>query len=183
MAGVSEPNEATRRRRDEIVALYRELGPELTRWARLLVGDAQAARCVREAFVRLYSGADIVLIDDPVHEARIALFSVARSYRTSTRKRDRRQPDPNVPPAIAALQQLTARQRECVVLRHYGGMSEGQTARIIGISIGSVRTHYRCPPPGRCGKRTANHRALNLLVVSFRACRSTSTPRTRVCKN
>jgi DNA-directed RNA polymerase specialized sigma24 family protein len=94
MAGVSKPNEATRRRRDEIVALYRELGPELTRWARLLVGDAQAARCVREAFVRLYSGADILLIDDPVHEARIALFSVARSYRTSTRKKDRRQPDP-----------------------------------------------------------------------------------------
>jgi len=42
---------------------------------------------------------------------------------------------------VALLAALPVRQRECVVLRHYAGLSEAETADLIGISVGSVKTH------------------------------------------
>jgi RNA polymerase sigma-70 factor (sigma-E family) len=41
----------------------------------------------------------------------------------------------------AALQKLPRRQRETVVLRYLGDLSEAQTADLIGCSVGSVKTH------------------------------------------
>jgi RNA polymerase sigma-70 factor (sigma-E family) len=41
----------------------------------------------------------------------------------------------------AALERLPRRQRETVVLRYLGDLSEAQTADLIGISVGSVKTH------------------------------------------
>jgi hypothetical protein len=40
-----------------------------------------------------------------------------------------------------ALQQLPARQREALVLRHWLGLKEGDIAAAMGISSGSVKTH------------------------------------------
>ena len=40
-----------------------------------------------------------------------------------------------------ALQQLPARQREALVLRHWLGLKEGEIAAAMGISSGSVKTH------------------------------------------
>ncbi|MGW7170197.1 RNA polymerase sigma factor [Streptomyces sp. NPDC054884] len=42
---------------------------------------------------------------------------------------------------IDALQQLPARQREALVLRHWLGLKEGEIAAAMGISCGSVKTH------------------------------------------
>ena len=42
---------------------------------------------------------------------------------------------------VAALRQLSDRQRACLVLRHYEDRSESEIAEILDISIGSVRTH------------------------------------------
>jgi DNA-directed RNA polymerase specialized sigma24 family protein len=47
--------------------------------------------------------------------------------------------DPN--PQISALRALPYRQREAVVLRHHMGLSERQTAQVMGISIGAARSH------------------------------------------
>ncbi|MGR6969606.1 sigma-70 family RNA polymerase sigma factor [Streptomyces cynarae] len=42
---------------------------------------------------------------------------------------------------IRALQQLPARQREALVLRHWLGLKEQEIAAAMGISCGSVKTH------------------------------------------
>lgn len=41
----------------------------------------------------------------------------------------------------AALAALPDRQRACVALRFYAGLSEAETANTLGISTGSVKTH------------------------------------------
>ena len=41
----------------------------------------------------------------------------------------------------AALAQLSSRQRECVALRYFAGLTEPAVARELGISVGSVKTH------------------------------------------
>ena len=42
---------------------------------------------------------------------------------------------------IAALQRLTARQREAIVLRYYADLSEAEIATVMGISRGAVKSH------------------------------------------
>jgi RNA polymerase sigma-70 factor (sigma-E family) len=42
---------------------------------------------------------------------------------------------------VDALQQLPARQREALVLRHWLGLKESEIAAAMGISAGSVKTH------------------------------------------
>ncbi|GCB50511.1 RNA polymerase sigma factor [Streptomyces sp. NL15-2K] len=42
---------------------------------------------------------------------------------------------------VDALQQLPARQREALVLRHWLGLKESEIAAVMGISGGSVKTH------------------------------------------
>ncbi len=42
---------------------------------------------------------------------------------------------------IVALRALPGRQRECLVLRYYGDLSEAQIAAAMGISPGAVKSH------------------------------------------
>jgi DNA-binding CsgD family transcriptional regulator len=42
---------------------------------------------------------------------------------------------------VAALQGLTARQREAIVLRYYADLSEAEIAEAMGISRGAVKSH------------------------------------------
>ena len=42
---------------------------------------------------------------------------------------------------VAALQHLTARQREAIVLRYYADLSEAEIAQVMGISRGAVKSH------------------------------------------
>lgn len=47
--------------------------------------------------------------------------------------------DPMTTELVRALQQLSPRQRECVVLRHYLDLSEKETAATLGVSVGAVK--------------------------------------------
>ena len=42
---------------------------------------------------------------------------------------------------VTALRTLPARQREALVLRYYGDLSEAQIAAAMGISRGAVKSH------------------------------------------
>ena len=42
---------------------------------------------------------------------------------------------------VAALQSLPKRQREAITLRYVAGLGEAETARALGISAGTVKTH------------------------------------------
>jgi RNA polymerase sigma factor (sigma-70 family) len=42
---------------------------------------------------------------------------------------------------VAAVRTLPTRQRDCVVLRFYGDLSDTEIADVLGISAGSVKTH------------------------------------------
>src|SRR5258708_31314244 len=85
--------------------------------------------------------------------------SVVNRSRSVLRRRvvaDRNAPEPpaNMPNAehgaivllersavLAALRALPPSQREALVLRYYGDMSEAQIASVMGISRGSVKSH------------------------------------------
>lgn len=42
---------------------------------------------------------------------------------------------------IEALRSLPTRQRECLVLRYYGDLSEAQIAQSMSVSVGAVKSH------------------------------------------
>ena len=50
-------------------------------------------------------------------------------------------PSREVATVVAALRELPARQREAVVLRYYGNLSESDIACAMGISKGAVKSH------------------------------------------
>ena len=49
--------------------------------------------------------------------------------------------DPMTTDLVRALQQLSPRERECVVLRHYLDLSEKDTAATLRISVGAVKSY------------------------------------------
>jgi RNA polymerase sigma factor (sigma-70 family) len=44
---------------------------------------------------------------------------------------------------LAAIDQLSLRQRQCIVLRYYGGLSDPEVAAALDLSLGSAKTHLR----------------------------------------
>jgi RNA polymerase sigma-70 factor (sigma-E family) len=125
-------------------------------------GDAALAEeLVQEAFVRLHRSWHRVRDADAASAyLRSIAFNLARSQfrrlqvarrRTPGREQeilghsaedgvvlreDRRE-------VAAALRTLPARQRECVLLRFWAGLSDSEIATSIGISPNSVKTHLR----------------------------------------
>lgn len=131
----------------------------LVRLAALLAGDAEGARDIvqdcYEAVWRLQPA-----IDDPEHFVaylRKAVVNRSRSrlrrLRTVRRFLAQVRPPADAPPADRALlvaeqhrellghvDRLPARQREVIVLRYYSGLSEAETAAVIGSSVGTVKS-------------------------------------------
>ena len=141
-----------------LVALYREHHRDLVRLATLLVDDqGSAEEAVQDAFVSMARrGGDG--IDDPGAYLRTAVLNNARSAlrRRRVRRRALRSVDgpasgPGADHAVlvdedarlvlAALGQLSGRQREVLVLRYWADLSEAEIAAALGISAGSVKTH------------------------------------------
>ncbi|MGP3988419.1 SigE family RNA polymerase sigma factor [Streptomyces sp. 3N207] len=129
---------------------------EFARLAYLLLGDAEEADdLTADAFVALWHRWDRVrTADHPAAYARGVVTNLARSHmRSRTRERRRvalfwsrhQEPaeGPDVPTVVdvrEALARLPFRRRACVVLRHAFDVSERDTARILGISTGTVKS-------------------------------------------
>jgi RNA polymerase sigma-70 factor (sigma-E family) len=133
-------------------AHHRELG----RLAYLLSGDRDAAEDITaEAFAEAWRRWEKVAgADSPIaYVRRIVVNLAADRIRGLTRERRGRRllgatwSEPAQGPDVAALTdvrraltKLPARKRACVVLRHYYGLSEQETAQTLGISVGTVKS-------------------------------------------
>ena len=129
---------------------------ELARLAYLLSGDPDVADdLAADALVAAWHRWDRVrAADQPIAYVRKILINLAGSrIRRLVRERGRlgvvramaqdRVDPPDVPASLdlrAALQRLPARKRACVVLRHAFDLSERETARLLGISVGTVKS-------------------------------------------
>jgi len=141
-----------------LVDLYREHYASLVRLASLLLHDVAAAEDVtQDAFAKVHVGWG--RIRDPekaLAYVRSAVLNGARSRMRHLHVVDRHRPEPGRDTqsaeasalsgeehreVIAALRALPTRQRECLALRYYLGLSEAEIADTLGISAGSVKTH------------------------------------------
>jgi RNA polymerase sigma-70 factor, ECF subfamily len=99
------------------------------------IRDLQRRRSVRNRIMTWLPG----LKEDPENEAQDPLESVADAATPipETLMRDQAMQQLEV-----ALRDLPARQREAFMLRNFEGMDVAETAKAMGCSEGSVKTHY-----------------------------------------
>jgi RNA polymerase sigma-70 factor (sigma-E family) len=145
-----------------VTSLFAQEGTALVRLARLFTDDRNAAEdLVQEAFIRLHRSVD--RIRDPEKAApylRSILLNLARDHNRrglmSLRHSEAMTPEssPEAPEdrvilndqqstVIAALEDLPARQRECLLLRFYFDQTEREIGETLDISPNSVKTHCR----------------------------------------
>ena len=141
-----------------VTELYTTHYRSLVRLAALLVRDiGTAEEVVQDSFVAMHGGWR--RLRDSEKALSYLRQSVVNRSRSVLRHRvvvDRNapKPPPDMPSAehgaiallersavIAALRTLPARQREALVLRFYGDMSEAQIAEAMEISKGAVKSH------------------------------------------
>lgn len=141
-----------------ITQLYAAHYTGLVRLATLLLRDEGAAEeVVQDAFVALHRRWR--RLHDPQKALGYLRISVVHGTRSLQRRRrvaERNQPGPppDAPSAeqaamadaagsaiVDALRALPARQREALVLRYYGGLSETEIAAAMKISNGAVKSH------------------------------------------
>ena len=150
--GAADPD-----RRERLRELYELHYRDLVRLACLLLDRTEAAEeVVQDAFVKLYGALDRIEDRDatPAY-LRSMVMNGARSKlrRRQVVRRHPPTPEPHGEPADAAtllhedqrevievLRTLPTRQRECLVLRYYGGCSEAEIAETLGIARGTVKS-------------------------------------------
>ena len=147
----------------QVAELYRAHYRPLVGLASLVVDRrVEAEEIVQEAFVRLY--ASWGTLRDPERALGYLRATVLNLARSGIRRRivarryiaahsDEAQVASPAADEVAdlgggrrrqvtvAVRALPRRQRECVLLRYYGGCSEHEVAAALGISAGSVKTH------------------------------------------
>ena len=136
---------------------FDELFARAFRLCRRMVGDAPTAEdLAAEALARAYARWPKVkgLAHRDAWVLRVASNLAVDTVRRRARRRvegaESYQATPDDRLVLkAALRRLPARQREVVVLRHFSDLSEQEVADVLGITVGSVKTH--------------NHRALAAL--------------------
>jgi RNA polymerase sigma-70 factor (sigma-E family) len=141
-----------------ITLLYGSHYRSLVRLATLLVHDiATAEEVVQDSFVALHAGLHRLRDSEKaLSYLRAAVLNRARSVLRHRVVVDSNAPKPvpDMPSAelgalallerssvVAALRSLPVRQREVVVLRFYGDLSEAQIAAAMGITRGAVKSH------------------------------------------
>jgi RNA polymerase sigma-70 factor (sigma-E family) len=141
-----------------ITALYDAHYRSLVRLATLLVHDISTAEeVVQDSFVALHAGLHRLRDSEKtLSYLRAAVVNRSRSVLRHRVVVDRNapKPPPDMPSAehgamallersavVAALRCLPERQREVVVLRFYGDLSEAQIATAMGITRGAVKSH------------------------------------------
>jgi RNA polymerase sigma-70 factor (sigma-E family) len=141
-----------------VTALYRTHYRSLVRLAALLLRDVSTAEeVVQDSFVAMHGGwRRLTDSDKALSYLRQSVVNRSRSVLRHRMVADRNvpKPAPDMPGGeqeyisqlersalISALRTLPARQREALVLRYYGDLSEAQIAATMGISTGAVRSH------------------------------------------
>jgi RNA polymerase sigma-70 factor (sigma-E family) len=141
-----------------ITALYSTHYRSLVRLAALLVSDvATAEEIVQDSFVAMHTAWRRIRDDEePLSYLRQSVVNRSRSVlrHRVVLGRDAAKPAPDMPTAeqgaltllersavIAVLRSLPPRQREALVLRYYGDLSEAQIASAMGISRSAVKVH------------------------------------------
>ena len=134
-------------------AFVRDRGAALSRTAFFLAGDRHLAEdLVQNALADTYVRWDSIV--DPAAYARSALVSANAAWwrrRSASEVPVHATPDSPRPddtaavaeraPVVEALRQLPARQRTALVLRYYDDLSEADTAKAMGCTVGSVKRH------------------------------------------
>lgn len=146
---------------DEAIAdLYRSHASWLLGLLEVFVGDrATAEDLAQEAFLRTYRAWPRLLDQErAAGYLRTTAVNLARSgfRRRLVAWKHRPSPPRDASGAdeavvlhdeqrvvVEALRSLPARQRQCLVLRYYGELSEAEIAATIGISANTVKTHTR----------------------------------------
>lgn len=141
---------ATRAEDADYVDFVDQSRSTLLGYAWLLTADPYAAEdLLQETYVRVYVKWRRISSGHPLAYARKIMSNLhtdrwrsgrrevitdelpESGYTTDSRTRD----------LVRALQQLSPRERECVVLRHYHDLSERDTAETLGISLGAVKRY------------------------------------------
>lgn len=141
---------------DAFRAFFEQHHAALARLAHLLTGDADTADdLAADALLALWHRWDRVrAAEHPAAYARGVVANMARSrIRSAVRERRRvalywsghaeHTEGPDLPAVVdvrSALRRLPFRKRACVVLRHAFDLSEKDTARALGISVGTVKS-------------------------------------------
>jgi len=149
--------------RDALVAdLFAQEGAALVRMARLFTDDRNAAEdLVQEAFIRLHKSAHRIRSQEKAAPyLRSIVINLARDNNRRGLMSLRHQeanpmgmaPDPPEDRLLLNEQQtllldevrsLSPRQRDCILLRFYLELAEGEIADMLKISPNSVKTHCR----------------------------------------
>jgi RNA polymerase sigma-70 factor (sigma-E family) len=144
---------------DSLAALYVVHYRSLVRLAALLLDETAACEdVVQEAYVKLAASRRLERLRDP--EAGLAYLrtTVLNLARSSLRRRvvagryapllhrPERMEDDTVraverAAVVAAMRNLPRRMREAVALRYYADLTEAQTAHLMGVSVGAVKSY------------------------------------------
>jgi RNA polymerase sigma-70 factor (sigma-E family) len=152
---VGEPASPARGRRSGFEQFTAEHGGGLVKLAYSLCGDRERAEdAVQEALVKVYKRWS--QLDDPLAYARTTTINATRDdWRRSARQQRIGAalqrfpvPDPSEPheqllqrdALMKALDGLPPRQREVLVLRYGSQLSEAETASVLEISVGTVKS-------------------------------------------
>ncbi|MEQ4204061.1 SigE family RNA polymerase sigma factor [Actinopolymorpha sp. B9G3] len=147
-----------------LVRLFTERYADLTRLAYVMTGDRDVAEdLAQDAFVRAWPRlATLRAPESAPAYLRTTLVNLVRQRhrrRVLEWRHPPTRPEPVPPPdddrstaldLAEVVRKLPLRKRECIVLRFYADLSEEETARILGISVGTVKSQ--------------THRALRLLA-------------------
>ena len=133
------------------IALFRDHGPALVRFATGLIGPDDAADVVQTAVVRAFASRGWAKVENPWAYLYRTVANTARSMHRSTMRRKAREVrtaaadtdhQPEVrPEVLEAVANLSPRQREVVYLTFWEDMDEAAVAAMLGIGRGSVRRH------------------------------------------
>ncbi|MDX6256285.1 MAG: hypothetical protein QOJ11_2619 [Frankiales bacterium] len=143
---------------DLLTALYSQHYRSLIRLAALLLDEVAACEdVVQEAYIRVHNSRSRLRDQDKaLAYLRQTVVNLSRSTlrRRIVAARHAPHPMPDAASAehdayalverdavVAGLRQLPRRQREAVVLRYYADASEAQTASVMGVSVGAVKSY------------------------------------------
>jgi RNA polymerase sigma-70 factor (sigma-E family) len=141
-----------------VTAIYTDHYRSLVRLAAFLVRDnSTAEEVVQDSFVAMHGAwRRLRDTDKALSYLRQSVVNRSRSVLRHRMVVDKNtpKPPPDMPSAehgaiiqlersavVSALRSLPERQREALVLRYYGDLSEAQIASVMGISRGAVKSH------------------------------------------